>query len=180
MTDFYRDLPAILFRFGKTADRPTIPPDKHAFFWNIQTGKLYGVNDAMDWVELNPDPDPPPPYTGEAHVHITDVATSIYPQALMWGVPSLGALIYEVRLVIDSAYDPGIVLSVGDAGDNERLLSASFSDPPLDPQTPGTYRSLPLHQYAALEGIYIYCSASTSTGSGTLYMMYDENPNTVV
>lgn len=168
MSGFYEDTPALLVRFGMSADRPTDPPDKSCLFWDMQTGKLWAVNDSMVWVNINPTP----VYTGESHIRIAAVATSIYPSALMWAVPSLGAFIYEARLVIDSGYDVGITLSVGDSGDNNRLIPSGA----INAQTPGTYKTNPLHQYAAGAGINIYCSASPTTGSGTLYLMYDENP----
>jgi len=167
---FYNDLPALLVRFGRTADKPITPPGKSAAFWDLETGLFWAVNDAMQWVSINP----APVYSGEAHIRIKPVATSVNPSVLAWLVPSLGAFIFQAVFVVEEAYDSGVTFSVGDVGDNERLIAAAD----IDPETPDSYPTIPVYQYAPGDAINVYQNMASATGAATLYLFYDENVNT--
>lgn len=165
---FYDTHRKLYTHIGYFADRGT-PPDKSALFWAIDTGKMYCVNDAMNWVEVNPDF---PATPGMFHVKKAAVATSIYPSAPLFIIPSFGAFIPKIDFAIEEAYDVGIQLTVGDAGDVDRLFTTSD----LDPQTVGTYTVYPNYQYSFGSTITIYINTPATVGFGTMYIHYDEAP----
>lgn len=77
-----------------------------------------------------------------------------------------GETIDEVLLTVDSAWDAG-TLSVGDAGDHEKLLPASYNSLALVDQ----FQVSPQYKYTSADDVLIYLTGAPTTGSAriTLY-----------
>ena len=74
-----------------------------------------------------------------------------------------GETIDEVLLTVDSAWDAG-TLSVGDAGDHEKLLPASYNSLALVDQ----FQVSPQYKYTAPTDVYIYLTGAPTAGSARL------------
>lgn len=59
--DFYTSHVALNWRIGRDKDRPATPPGRDASWWSWDTGALYTVSGAMQWVQVNATT---PPMTG--------------------------------------------------------------------------------------------------------------------
>lgn len=78
-----------------------------------------------------------------------------------------GKLIYGVQIHIATAFDGvGASLTVGDAGQTDRLMSVYKSDP----NTAGTYTASPAHRYGVATPILLTINpgAGASAGAGLL------------
>jgi len=164
--DFYNNNKILYPRYGHSADKGD-PPDKSALFWALDTGKMYAVNDSMQWVEVNPDP--PQAY----HVHEADVATSIFPSTSMFFMDGIAPLIVRIHFDILEPYDVGTILTLGDAGDVDRFFDASS----LDATTVGTYEVEPFYKYPSVgSDIRVYSNLDPTTGLGKIHFEFDEDP----
>lgn len=101
--------------------------------------------------------------------------------AFAWGdasprtvaVATGGKLVYGVQLHIDTAFDgAGAALTVGDAGDPDRLMSASQNDPAAE----GTYTSAPVHRYGSDTTVLLTITpgAGASAGAGLLTLFVEQ------
>ena len=169
MTDFYNELGRTHFRFGRTADFPETPPDKSAGFWNLETGKVYAVNDLMEWVLINPDPEPFPDEIPALHVRSAIIAISAYPSGSLFVTPPGGAFITEVRIDVTAPFEDGLTCTIGDPADVDRLMESDSADL----QTVGTYTTYPQYGYGGVEGINVYLSFSPAFGLADVYIFYE-------
>jgi hypothetical protein len=82
-----------------------------------------------------------------------------------------GETVDELLLTVDEAWDAG-TLSVGDAGDHEKLLSASYNSLALVDQ----FQVSPQYKYTAPTDVFIYLTGAPTTGVAriTLYS-YEES-----
>lgn len=169
MSDFYVDQPALWPRIGRTADRPVTPPDKQALFWDIQTGKMYAVNDSMQWVVINPD-----------HVGMRQKQAQFsYLQApaftLIAAADNLPNTTFsDVRLEVTDEWDGGAQITIGDDADVDRLMQADGNNPAVF----GTYLGFP-DVGAGNRDIKAYITFDDFPGTGgiaTAYFILETNP----
>lgn len=92
--------------------------------------------------------------------------TPATPFPLLLKSVAAGETVDEVLLTVDSAWDAG-TLSVGDAGDHEKLLPVSYNNL----AETGQYQLSPQYKYTAATDVYIYLTGAPTTGSArvTLY-----------
>lgn len=164
---FYEEKARLMPRMGYSTERPFRPPDKHALWWELDTGLMWAANDGMDWVCINPAD------TGQFHIATATIAVSAYPSGQLWEIPPLGAYVYEVRVRVEQVYDAGITCTIGDMLDVDRLAEAED----VDLEVVGDYVTHPLHTYAGGSFINVYLSAVSAFGIATVNILYDENPS---
>lgn len=76
----------------------------------------------------------------------------------------IGKLIYSIILIITEGFDgTSPLVSIGDAGDHDRLLSSDI----MDLSVPGTNEVFPNYAYAARTDINIYMTAGAGGSHGT-------------
>ncbi len=161
---YYDDLLKVYPRRGKTADRPGTPPDKSAFFWDMEAGVLYGVNDNMEWIAVNP-PDPTyvDTFTGSFNF-------SSYPFSNVFIAPGSGVFVTTMLIDIETAFDPGITVNLGDTGDIDRILPETKIR--LSEETTYEY-----DLYRTVTLIQARLSAVSTFGTARVYLTFDHDPN---
>ncbi len=81
------------------------------------------------------------------------------------------AHIVEVRLLIDTAFNGTVSLTIGEPGATSRLMAASENDP----TEIGSYQTTPDYTYPGAADINLYLSAAGATqGAGRVILLYQE------
>jgi hypothetical protein len=70
-----------------------------------------------------------------------------------------GEFIQSVSLIVDTAFDGTVTLTIGDTGNNSRFMSSSMNDP----ATVGEYLVRPLYEYGADTTVKLYLSVTGGT-----------------
>lgn len=161
---YYDDLLKVYPRRGKSADRPGTPPDKSAFFWDMEAGVLYGVNDAMQWVAVNP---PDPTYMD---VFIGSFNFSSFPSSNVFVAPGDGVFVTTMVIDIEQVFDTGITVELGDTLDTDRILPSSKIR--LSEATSYEY-----DLYRNVTLIQARLSAVSTFGTARVYLTFDHDPN---
>lgn len=164
---FYETQPKLYTRYGHTAERPESPPDKSALFWDMDTGKLYAVSDAMEWIEINPDRPLDRVQTYSGNFTYADTPLKVL---LTTGV---NHLIIKVRVTIITPFDDGAVITIGDTLDTDRLMTADQ----INGEVLQTYETEPYHNYATPTAIRVSVSSGLTNGAALVYLVYDEQSN---
>ncbi len=86
------------------------------------------------------------------------------------GMVGNGARVVEVSVEVTSAFDSTFAISVGDAGDNNRLMSADQNDL----QILGSYYTTPIYQFPTNQEteIFVYVANTATTGSANVIITY--------
>lgn len=84
------------------------------------------------------------------------------------GIASKDAVVAEVVVEINSAFDSGIIISVGDMSDNTRLIDGSF----IDPTSLVKYTKDVSYQYSVDTFIYIFATGAMTQGSCTVRVYF--------
>jgi len=85
-------------------------------------------------------------------------------------VMGAGAVVYQVLLCVTTAFDgTGASLTVGDAGQADRLMSAAQNDP----YTVGNNEANPAHEYVLSTQVTLTLTPGTATqGAGVLVLLF--------
>lgn len=169
MSDFYYDQPGLFTRMGLSSEMPLRPPDNQALFWAIDTKKIYAVDDTMNWYEINPDfPTNRGMESLTTAFHFDD-----YPSFLLLTTPLDNTLILDVRVSVTVPFDPGITVTIGDAGDVDRLMESDGIDlSAID----NTFESHPNFTYpTAGTAILAYLSGTSAAGAADVWFIYDRD-----
>lgn len=162
---FYETQPRLYTLMGRTADRPTVPPDKHALFWDIQLARMYAVNDSMEWVLINA---PPPSPTG-VNTFNGVFTFADTPSGLLMTTPNDNTFIMRVYVDVQTAFTPGITAIIGDSGDTDRLVKSNQ----INLEEVGLYEVSPLFTYPVVTDIEVRVSGGASDGFAGVYIVYD-------
>ena len=162
--NFYEDTRGLFTRMGRTDERPTTPPDKSALFWDIQTGRLYGVNDSMEWVLINQ----PFPAKTSMETFTGNFTFATTPSGLLM-VSGTNTLITEVVVDVQTPFTDGITAKIGDNADTDRLFPAAN----MNLQEVGTYYYHPFFTYPVPTNIEVRVDGGGVTGFAAVYIVYD-------
>lgn len=84
-------------------------------------------------------------------------------------VPAL-ATITSVRLHIETAFDVPTTITVGDDGDNARLMSSDGNNP----LEVGVYQTFPDYEYSGATTLKLFIAPGAATGAGRIILEYDK------
>lgn len=163
--DVWHGLPVLYVRIGITSERPTTPPSRQAGFWDYEAGILYISNLDQTWVEVGGSSGGALP-TG---AFIVTYGTFDYTQSSPFALRTVGSgeVVREVRISVETVFDGGMELSVGNAGFSERLMAVAQNDP----ETIGMYTTSPEYNYTGGGTVNLYLSSSGATqGSGRIVL----------
>ena len=105
--------------------------------------------------------------TGSALFELNFAYGDVSP-ALIAAVP-LGGMVTQVDVIILNPFNGmGAALSIGDAGDHERLLAVNGNDP----ATVATYSAYPARTYGVMTDVFLYLTpgAGASSGNGVVLL----------
>lgn len=81
-----------------------------------------------------------------------------------------GAIVHDTVVDIDSAYDPGTTITVGDSGTTDLLMASGGNDP----TTPDQYTTETDIAWSSGEVLRVTIGGSPAAGSGTVTVRYSE------
>lgn len=160
----YEAQPGLIPIIGYTADRPTVPPDRQALFWDIETGLMYAVNISMQWVVINP----PFPEKTSMESFTGNFTFATTPSGVLM-TTGTNTLITEIIVDVQTEFTAGATAIIGDLADTDRL----FPSAQMNLQEAGLYRSHPLYTYSVPTDIEVRVSAGASDGFAAVYIIYD-------
>lgn len=163
---FYETQPRLYTLMGRTADRPNTPPDKHCLFWDIQLGRMWAVNDGMEWVLINA---PFPAKTGMESL-TSNFSFAASPSGLLMVTPDDNTFIERLYVDVQTPFTAGTTAIIGDSGDTDRLMKSGQ----IDLETVGLYEIAPLFNYpVAGTNIEARVSGGATDGFAAVYIIYD-------
>lgn len=168
---FYEDLPKLFPRYGHTSDKPAVPPDKAAVFWDLDTGWIWAVNNLMQWVKINP-PFPDFPPDTDANIFQGDFNFGVTPSGLNLFTSTNGDFIHEIIIEVTTPFTGGTdpTAFIGDELDTDRLFPASAVN--LLVASPYAYH--PYYRYPVTgRNIEIRVTGDATAGEANVYILYD-------
>jgi len=91
------------------------------------------------------------------------------PSPLVVGLIPAGTVVWRVEIAINSPFSPGATLTIGDFGDNSRLLAADDNDPS---RSGDRYRVEPDLEYPSGGQASLYIAGAPVLGTGTVVLLY--------
>lgn len=153
---------------GNSNQRPMRPPDKQVLFWDVDNGKLYGVNDAMQWVMISP--------SGAKNYVDTWTGSKLYsdnPSALLFHA-SANTKVISVSVKMLTPFNSGVEITVGDSMMVNRLMSSEDNDP-QDPDL-DLFVTEPNITLVTERDINVYISSTSppmTQGEVEIHLVYD-------
>jgi len=106
----------------------------------------------------------PGPPAGVVNLSGTFDFSDVAAGEMLIGTCLAGKYVFRVSVVIDSEFDGGTVLEIGDTEGHARLMTSEVAQPGY---AGTTFRTTPDHRYMDNTDVYIYFPAGTpTTGSG--------------